>query len=411
VHRFIARQPIFNFERVVYGYELLFRSSLENRYDGTQADMASASTVDSILLFGIDRLTPGCRSFLNCTRDFLVRDFATMLPKDRVVIEILETVQIDEGVLEACRRLKQAGYLLALDDFENRPDWKDVVQLADFIKIDLLATSRSDQLRIAREYLPMKIHLLAEKVETYEDFQRTRRFGYTFFQGYFFSRPEILTRRDIPANKMNYLLVLQAVNQAQMNMNEVNERIKAEASLSFRLLRYLNSPVFPLVVEVNSIPHALSLLGERGARKWISLIAVACMAEGKPAELITLPLIRARFCELLAPCAGLAESANDLFLLGLLSAIDAILDMRMPDVLKEVPIREEIRDALLGEANSLRDVLEFVLNYERGNWEEITIAAARMGVNEDAIPALYLESLDWAQLILGGSRKEELKPI
>jgi c-di-GMP-related signal transduction protein len=165
-----------------------------------------------------------------------------------------------------------------------------------------------------------------------------------------------------------------------------------------------------LIVEVHSIPHALSLLGERGTRKWVSLIAVTCMASGKPAELVALPLIRARFCELLAPCAGLAASANDLFLLGLLSAMDGILDMRMPDVLKEIAIREDIRDALLGKANRLRDIFEFVRNYERGCWEEISMSAARLGIREDAVTPLYMEAVEWARQMLSGHEETAPKP-
>lgn len=409
MQRFLARQPIFNSKRVVYGYELLFRSGPENRYDAFHADMASASTVDSILLFGIERLTAGCRSFLNCTRDFLIRDFATMLPRDRVVLEILETVPMDDEVHDACRRLKQSGYLLALDDFQERPDWKPLVAMADFIKVDLLATSPADQLRLAQTYLPMNIRMVAEKVETYDDFHRTRGWGYTYFQGYFFSRPEMLSRKDIPPNQLNYLLVLQAVNRAHLDIAEVSERIKVEASLSFRLLRYLNSPAFPLIVEVRSIPHARSLLGERGTRKWVSLIAVTCMAGDKPAELAALPLIRAQFCELLALCARIPDSANDLFLLGLLSAMDAILDMRMPDVLKEIAIHHQIRDALMGKPNKLREVFEFVLNYERACWEEIGPAAARLGIREDAVPELYLAAVEWARQILTG-HEETVSP-
>ncbi len=250
MQRFLARQPIFHSARAVYGYELLFRSGPENRYDALQADVASASTVDNILLFGMERLTPGCRAILNCTRDFLIRDFASMLPKDRVVLEILETVPMDDEVHDACRRLKQAGYLLALDDFQERPDWRPLVAMADFIKVDLRATLPADQLRLAQKYLPMKIGMVTEKVETYNDFHRTRRWGYAYFQGYFFSRPEMLTRSDIPANQMNHLLVLQAVNRQPMDVDELSMRIKAEASLSVRLLRYLNSPTFPLLVEV-----------------------------------------------------------------------------------------------------------------------------------------------------------------
>jgi c-di-GMP-related signal transduction protein len=272
--------------------------------------------------------------------------------------------------------------------------------MADYIKVDLLATTPADQLRLAQTYLPMNIRLVAEKVETYNDFHRTLGWGYAYFQGYFFSRPEMLTRQDIPPKQMNDLLVLQTVNRSPINAVEVTERIKAEPSLSFRLLRYLNSPVCPLILEVRSLPHALWLLGERGTRKWAPLIAVTCMASGKPAELAALPLIRDQFCELLAPCARGAESANDPFLLGLWSAMNAILDMRMPDVLREITIHQEIRDALMGNANKLREISEFALNYEPGRWEEIGPAAARLGIHEDVIPALYVEAVEWARQTL-----------
>jgi c-di-GMP-related signal transduction protein len=220
----------------------------------------------------------------------------------------------------------------------------------------------------------------------------------------------MLSRQDVPQNQINHLLVLQAVNRADADIAEASERIKAEASLSFRLLRYLNSPAFPLIVEVHSIPHALSLRGERGMRKWVSLVAVTCMATGKPAEPVSLPLICARFCDLLAPCARLAKSANDLFLLGLLSAMDGIPDMRMPDVLKEVAMRDDIRDALLGKTKKLRDIFDFVRNYERGCWEEIRSSAARPGIQEDAISALDIEAVEWARQMLSGHEEAVEQP-
>ena len=232
------------------------------------------------------------------------------------------------------------------------------------------------------------IRLLAEKVETYEDFQRTLGWGYSYFQGYFFSRPEMVSHHDIPAYKLNYLRILQAANRAQIDIGEIAEQIKSEASISYRLLRYLNSPLFFLTADVRSIPHALSLLGERGIRKWVSLVAVACLGDGKPEELVVLPLIRARFCECLAPSAGLAGASNDLFLLGLLSAMDAILDMKMPDILREIAVGREIRDALLGKQNRLREVFNIALLYETGSWEAIHETAARLNIEENAIPGI-----------------------
>ena len=397
LERFLARQPIFNSQRVVYGYELLYRSGPENSFGNADLDAASASTFDSVMLFGIDRLIPGCRAFVNCTRESLLREFATILPKDQVVIEVLESVEIDREVVAACRRLKSSGYLLALDDFEDSSTWAPIVDLADFIKVDLMASSHDEQLRMARAFLPRNIRLVAEKVETYEDFRRCDSWGFTHFQGYFFSRPEMLSRRDIPANKLNYLRVLNATNETPINVRNVCECIKAEASLSFRLLRYLNSPLFPLAWEVRSIPHAISLLGESGTRKWVSLVTLACMSDGKPRELVILPLIRARFCELLAPVAHRPSSANDLFLLGLLSAMDAVLDMALVDVLKEIKLREEIRDALLGGENPLREIFDLVLHYERGCWTEVGRRAAALSVDVGSLSPLYFEAVNWAE--------------
>jgi c-di-GMP-related signal transduction protein len=402
LEKFLARQPIFDAARAVYGYELLFRSGPENYFSHPQPDVASASAADNLFLFGIERLTEGRRAFINCTREFLISDYPALLPKDRVVIEILEDIRLDEEVLAACRQLKRAGYSIALDDFRDRPEWQPLVVLADFIKVDVLSTSLLEQSHLAEKFSRTSVRLVAEKVETYADFERTLGLGYKYFQGYFFSRPQVLKHHDIPAYKLNYLRVLQAANQPQISIEQMANLIKEEASLSYRLLRYLNSPAFFLVSEVGSIPHALRLLGERGIRRWVSLVAVACMGHDKPQELIMLPLTRARFCELLAPAAGLADSSNDLFLLGLLSAIDAILDMKMEDVLKEIAIREEIRDALLGKKNALREVFETVLMYETGSWAGVDEAAARLEIDKNVIPSIFMQAVEWATGLMAG---------
>ncbi len=407
--KFIARQPIFTTQRNVFGYELLFRTSLENFFPQQHAEIAAAAMVDNVFLFGMEHLTQDRQAFMNCSRDFLVRDYSTLLPKEHVVLEILETIEPDDEVVAAVRRLKQAGYTVALDDYKDSPEWRRLVPLADYIKVDVLATPVEEQQRLAREFAGTNVKLVSEKVETYEVFERTMRCGYKYFQGYFFSKPEMLTRHDIPAYKLNYLLVLQAANRPELDLKEIAERIKAEASLSYRLLRYLNSPAFFLARDVSSIPHALRLLGEEGVRKWVSLMAIASMGEDKPQELVVLPLIRARFCELLAPPAGIEQAGNDLFLLGLLSALDAILDMPMEDVLKEIAIQHEIRDALLGEENLLRRVFDVAVMYERGSWDRLDDAAARMRIIPEAIPDRFIQAVDWTRQILTGAQSKNGK--
>jgi len=409
VEKFIARQPIFDSSRATVAYELLFRSGTANFFSGLNVDLACTSTADNLFLFGLDRLTQGRRAFINCSRDFLIREYAALLPRDRVVIEILETVQMDREVIEACRRLKQTGYVIALDDFIDAPEWAPLVAIADIIKVDFLLSSPDEQERMARDYSRRNIRMLAEKVETYADFERARQYGYSYFQGYFFSRPEILTHHDIPAYKLSFVRVLQAANRPEIDEEEVATAIKSEASLSYRLLRYLNSPVFSLVTEVSSIPHALRLLGERGIRRWVSLVAIACMGDDKPQELLTLPLVRARFCELLAPLAGQKSAANDFFLMGLLSAIDAILDMKMEDILEEIAIRDEIRQALLGGHNAFRDIFDIVKLYEKGSWAEFEAACGRVGIPAEAGTELYMSSTDWALAMLSGEELTETK--
>lgn len=410
MEKFIARQPVFDSHRVVYGYELLFRSGTGNFFPGLNVDLACASTADNLFLFGIERLTQGRRAFVNCSREFLVRDYAALLPKDRVVIEILENTEPDDEVLAACRRLKQSGFIIALDDFIDAAGWGALVDIADCIKVDFLAIPPETQLSLCREYARRNIRMLAEKVETYADYERAKAYGYTWFQGYFFSRPEILTRHDVPAYKLNYLRVLQAANRREIDQNEIGDYIKGEASLSYRLLRYLNSPAFFLTAEVRSIPHALMLLGDRGIRRWVSLVAIACMGEDKPQELLLLPLVRARLCELLAPLAQQSDAANDLFLMGLLSAIDAILDMKMDEILKEITIRSEIREALLGQQNPFRNIFDVALAYERAAWSDLDEAAARIGIRAAAVSDLYVQSMGWASAVLAGEEVTEKNP-
>jgi len=396
---FIARQPIFSQDNEVHGYEILFRSGPENYFSNTGADVSSIA-LDNFLQFGFDRVTSGHLAFFNCSRDFLLRGHLTLLPPDRVVGEILETVTADTEVLEACRRLKAAGYSLALDDFVDSPQMAPLIELADYIKIDILATPVEEQARILRELKQNKVQFLAEKVETHEAFQSAISMGYQYFQGYFFCRPQVAERKVIPAHKFNYLRILQLANRPELDIEELAAAIKLEASMIYRLLRFMNSPVFGFRTNVGSIAHALTLLGDRGIRKWISLASIAVMGEDKPAELVSIPLVRARFCELIGTNTNLSAKSNDLFLMGLLSAMDALLDTPMNILLETVPVSGEIKEALLGKRGQFRDIFEIVSNYESGTWDPLLQAAGRAHVSEDLLPELFLESLDWANDVI-----------
>jgi len=405
--KFLARQPILDRNRHLYAYELLFRSSAENAFDQRDLEEASLSMIDTSFLIGLQRLTDGQRAFVNCPRDFLLLDYVSLFPPELVVVELLETIVPDTAVIEACRRLKKKGYLLALDDFEDKLDWAPLVELADFIKVDFRLSPPVQQHALAARYAGRGIRMLAEKVETPAEFSEAMKMGYSLFQGYFFCRPEIVQHRSIPSHKLAYVQLLQSVATPDFDMDLLASKIKLEPSLTYKLLRYLNSPAFGLRAEIHSISHALHLLGERELRKWIAVVAVGVLADAKPDELMKVPLIRGRFCELLAPHAGLADQASDLFLLGLLSVTDAILDQPLDVILEELPVRTDIKEALLEQRVPYRDLLDLAIALERGDWEKISAMASVLRMKEEQISELYLTAVEWSNAL----RTESKHPV
>ena len=398
--RFIARQPIFDRDRRVIGYELLFRQSEVNAFDGSDPDAATRSVItDAMLLHGLNTLTGPHKAFINFSANLLGSDCALVLPKDRTVIEILETVEPSPDVLASCLRLKEAGYCLALDDVGSSIRPEAFQNLVDIIKVDLRCTSPEQRRLLVARFVPREVVLLAEKVETYAEFDLARRVGFQLFQGYFFSKPQIISSRELPALQVNYLRILEAVQRPVMNMEEIERIIKSEPALCFKLLRYLNSAFFSFSSSIRSIRHAISLLGEEQFRAWVSLLAVTLMSSDKPQELVVSSLVRAALCESLAPEFGLQGREGDLFLLGLFSQIDAIVDRPLKDLLDQLPLSEEIRVGLLLEDSPLADVLRVVQSYEKGDWDRLADLVAYHRLNESKIPDAYIRAVEWTQRI------------
>ena len=394
--KYLARQPILNRARELFAYELLFRNGIQNSCDGMDLEFASTSVLDTSFLIGFEKITAGHPMFINCPRDFLLRDYVSLFPPKSVVIEILENIKPDQDVVEACRRLRQTGYSIALDDFVDSPDWAPLVALADIIKVDFRLTDRKEQAAIVSRYAGRKIRMLAEKVEAQEEYAAGMQMGYSLFQGYFFCRPEMMQHRDLPSFKLAYLELLRAATAPEFDIRELASKIKHEASLTFRLLRYLNSAAFGLRSEIHSVPHALSMLGERELRKWIAVVSVGVLADGKPDELMTVPLVRGRFCELLAPPAGIAEQANDLFLMGLLSVMDAILDQPLDSILADLPVRSEIKEALMARTGLYWQLLEIATAYEGADWEKVSVLVSETRMKEEQVSAMYVSAVDWS---------------
>jgi c-di-GMP-related signal transduction protein len=398
--RYVARQPIVDREQAVFGYELLFRDGLENAFSG-DSDEASRATLDRSLLMGLDILCDGRRAFVNCTRDTLIKGLVTLLPSTTTVVEVLESVPADADVVKACRNLKEAGYMIALDDYVANDPRESLADMADIIKVEMQLTTEAERTVLIKKFGPWRCRMLAEKIETQAEFARAKDQGFVYFQGYFFRRPEMINTRDLPANRMNYLRMLQEVSRPDLNLQALEKLIKSEASVCYRLLRYLNSAIFGFKSQIHSVRHALSILGERDVRRWVRLVAAVGAGQDKPSDLVLSALVRARFGELLAPRVPHGES--DLFLMGLLSLIDAMLEMTMSDVLERIPLDLETKQVLLGQPSVLRPVFQLILAHESGEWDAAAELSQSLHLDPAEIALSYWQAQKWAREVSNGA--------
>lgn len=398
---YLARQPIFDRRGNVVAYELLFRTGFDNAYDVmTDGDYASSKTIsDSFATFGIDLLSGGKPIFINFTRNLLLDQAAIIFPREILTVEILENITADRDVIEACRKVRNRGYMIALDDFEYRPELDALIEFADIIKVDFRISDAAERQRIIRKVGPDRVKFLAEKVETQEEFVSAMEMGFSLFQGYFFSKPHIVEGRSLPGNKLNYMQILRDINEPDADFDILEHIVKRDISLTFKLLRLINSAAFGFQAKIQSIRQALTLLGLIEFRKWASLMALSELGTDKPEELTVNSMMRAKFCEFLAAKVNLRDKRDDLFLLGMFSNIDAYIDLPMEEVVAGLPLSEEIKDALRGRKNPLRDTLEIVIAYERGDWDGWSDRIGRFGIPEKDFPEIYATTVDWVKKI------------
>jgi c-di-GMP-related signal transduction protein len=399
MEQFIARQPIFDGNMKVFGYELLFRNGVENCFSGTDEDQATSQVIaTSALLFGMESLLGNGKGFINFTRKALLLDYASVLPKKQIVVEILENVEPDADVMEACRRLKKNGYILALDDFVYDARFDDLLKMADIVKVDFFVSDIDERKRMVEAFKPRGIKMLVEKVETQEEFDQAMEMGYNYFQGYFFSKPVIVSKKDVPGFKINQLRILQMVNQEEMDFQGLSELIQNEMSITYKLLKVTNSAAFGLRNKVTSIKQALNMLGEKGIRKWASILLMTGLGEDKPQEQVVSSLVRAKFCELMTCVPGWQNRGPSLFLVGLFSRLDVIIGRPLPEILAELPLKEEISDGIL-QKGELSVTINLIEALEQGQWPEINRLAKKLGIEESILQDIYLKAVQWASLL------------
>jgi EAL and modified HD-GYP domain-containing signal transduction protein len=388
---FVARQPIFTRTLKVAGYELLFRATDTHEARVSDPEGATAAVLlNTFTEIGLERLVGSNRAWVNVSREFVVTGLAGTLPPAVVGLEILEDELLDDRMVGALIDLKRQGYQLALDDFEfsrSRPRPEPLLSLVDVVKLDVVALGRDGLAREVARLKPYDVTILAEKVETHEEYAFCLALGCDLFQGFFFCQPELLRDRGIVANRASLLKVVAALQDPSVQLTELEHLIGRDVALSFRLLRYINSAFFGLRFEISSIGQALALLGVENLRRWATLTVLASI-DGKPPELTVTALVRARFCELAGEQLP-ALSAGELFTLGLFSVIDALIDAPMAQVVSMIPFPNEMREALINRRGEMGALLECVTAVEAGDFDRAQSLVC------DAAD-LYLEALIWA---------------
>lgn len=391
--RFLARQPVLDVRRNIVGYELLSRSGWENCFRGDTND-AARQMLDNCVIMGVGPLANDGLAFVNCTREALVNRLVTLLPPETTVLEILETVELDAGLLEACRALRLMGYKLALDDFVPRPEMLPLIEIASFVKVDFRLSDAAARRQIHDLVRGSRAALLAEKVEDQYEFDVALAEGYKFFQGYFFCRPKIIADREIPPNRINYLRLLTELTRTPVDLREVTRLVGSESSVCYRLLLLANSALMGIRCEVTSVRSALMLVGEDRFRRLVTVAMSGAFGHGQPPILISLSLERARFCETVAPLIG--EDPAEQYMLGLLSLLDAILQTSMQSLVTSLPLRKEAKAALLGGVNPAAIPLRLIRSFEVGAWGACSDAAKDLGVSEDILTGIYMDAVKWA---------------
>jgi c-di-GMP-related signal transduction protein len=396
--RFAARMPILSAGEKVFGYKLLFRSDFNNYFPSVEGDVASRGVIDMSSLIGLNTLSNNLPAFIVTTREVLVRQYLALLPAGKVIAEIPDSVPADAEVLHACKKLKEAGCKIALSNFRADDPRTELEEIADFLKIDVKVSNLADVSSLTNCYRGRGPQLIAEKVETREDFEFCKAEGFSYFEGYFFRKPEMMRARGAQSNRTVYLRLLGAISRPDLDWKELEGIVKSDPMLYYRLLRYLNSAIFGLKGEVRTVGEALTFLGEKEIRRWCQLSGMLELSKNKPSDLALAAVVRARFAELIGAKIDCGDS--NLFQVGLLSLMDAILEIPMREVLEGLPLDASARTVLLEGTGPLSPVYDLMLAVEAGLWPKIAVLASQFDINQEFLAQSQLNAMEWAQSIV-----------
>lgn len=390
---FLARQGIFDRQKRVTGYELLFRAPRGSQ-ETASTDQENATILsEAVLAFGLDTLTHGRLAFIKVSRPLLLGGLPPALPARQVVYELPDDIDASPEVLEACADLRQKGYRIALDHFVSNGDAAPLLPHVDYVKADMADLAAVSRLILSANHAAAP-RIVATRVETAGNFRAAAELGCASFQGGFIGRPVMRVTNDIPANRLTYLRLLRALESPDISPRQLEDLIKPDASLVYRTLRAVNSAAFAQHNRVDSIRQALTLLGCDTVRRWASLWAMTSFSAGAPDELVAMATLRGRTCEIVAN-ADVSGTLGDGFLLGMCSLLDAILEVPMSGILAHLPLPEEADAALRGRDNHSRRLLDCIIAYEHGDWDHYMALAAKAGLGPNVVPSAYGQALKW----------------
>ncbi|NRT71304.1 EAL and HDOD domain-containing protein [Clostridium beijerinckii] len=395
---FVARQPIFNRKNEVVAYELLFRNGQNNFYNNANGDEATLKVIaNTFYTFDFKDITDNKKAFINFTEELIKKEIATILPKEYVIIEILENIEPNDEIIDACKRLKKRGFILALDDFVFHTKYIKLIEIADIIKIDFRITTGGERKKVFElKKINNKIKFLAEKVENKDEYDEALKLGYSYFQGYYFSKPIVLSRKNIPTNKDTAIKILKLINKDDFDFNKLEELIIKDLGLSYKIIKLINSSAYCLKNEVRSIKYAIALLGRKEIIKWLYVVLLNDLKENNTDELIKVSLQRAKLCELICNMSEYKNNVYSAYMVGLFSVMDAILNCSIEVILKELYIDDEIKEGLIEKDNFLNKILKLAINYEKGQWENVEFYTKEIGVNDNKLAEAYIDAIKWA---------------
>lgn len=398
---YVARQAIYDTEKRVFAYELLFRDGVSNCFPDISPDEAtSAMLADSHLSIGVENISFNKTSFINFHQDTIIHRFPSTLDPLNVVIEIVESVDVNEEFIAACEHIKQLGYKIALDDYNFSDIWEPLLPLVKYIKVEaeIIDLDNPSIVSSLRKLQADGKILIAEKVETLDAFERFKAAGFDYFQGYFLSHPEMIKHKSVQVATSSIIELVAASSSETFDFKKINDVFEKDVGLTYKLMRFINNPLFNKRQTINSLHHAIRFLGETELKKFIALLAVANLRGNKPVDLILSSLVRANFCKLMAYAMAHKENPPSSYILGLFSHMDALMDMPMPEIMKSLPFSDDVKTALceIHSNTELALQLRICIAFERADWAVIYEMSQKANIPEPDLFNMYYESVQWA---------------